>query len=268
MGVALPAARTQRTPVTTIMPVDGERAMVTFDPGARVTPADVAALAPRAVVTGCDQLALVPPGARAYVSCGDDEARRYAGRPPDDLRARPHAARQPQRGQRLTGEADPEAAAGRLAELAESVVLTLGPDGALAVVEGRLLRADGVDVGPVVDTTGAATCSRPPGRGRTPSDWTRGTAALGRALRRAVGHRADGRGRRRRPRAPDRGGNAARPARAAGEERTDMSIRIAAVAVLAAPAAACGATPGGSAKKTPTAERAARADVAKAARCR
>jgi raffinose/stachyose/melibiose transport system substrate-binding protein len=44
-----------------------------------------------------------------------------------------------------------------------------------------------------------------------------------------------------------------------------MSIRIAVVAALAALAAACGATPGGSAKKTPPpSERAARADVAKA----
>jgi raffinose/stachyose/melibiose transport system substrate-binding protein len=44
-----------------------------------------------------------------------------------------------------------------------------------------------------------------------------------------------------------------------------MRIRIAAVALLAGLAAACGATPGGSAKKTPApSERAARADVAKA----
>jgi ribokinase len=155
IGVALPAPRTERTPVTTIMPVDGERAMVTYDPGARVTPADVAALAPRAVVTELDQLALVPAGARAYVSCGDDDARRHAGRPPDDLRRARTLLVNRSEAEKLTGEADPETAARRLAELAESVVLTLGPDGALAVMEGRLVRAHGVDTGPVVDTTGA-----------------------------------------------------------------------------------------------------------------
>jgi ribokinase len=151
--VAVP--RSGRTPVTTIMPVDGERAMVTFDPGARVTAADVAALAPRAVVAGLDQLELVPDGVPAYVSCGDDDARRHAGRPPSGLaRARTLLLNRSE-AQQLTGEADPEAGAAALAELAESVVVTLGPDGALAVVDGRLVRADGFDVGRVVDTTGA-----------------------------------------------------------------------------------------------------------------
>jgi ribokinase len=155
IGVGLPSARTKRTPVTTIMPVDGERAMVTYDPGARVTPAEVAALEPRAVVAGMDQLELVPPGARAYVSCGDDDARRHAGRPPEQLRRARTLLVNRSEAFKLTGEADPEAAARRLGELAESVVLTLGPDGALAVVEGRLVRAQGFDVEPVVDTTGA-----------------------------------------------------------------------------------------------------------------
>lgn len=155
MGVAVSAMRAGRTPVTTIMPVDGERAMVTFDPGLQLTADDVAALAPRAVVAGLDQLDLVPPGARAYVSCGDDDARRHAGRPPAALaRARTLLVNR-REAELLTGETDPEAAAERLAEHAGSIVLTLGPAGALAVVDGRLIRADGFDVGPVVDTTGA-----------------------------------------------------------------------------------------------------------------
>jgi sugar/nucleoside kinase (ribokinase family) len=155
MGVNVAAARAARTPVTTIMPVAGERAMVTFDPGVRVTAAEVAALAPRAVVAGIDQLDLVPPGACAYVSCGDDAARRHAGRPPAALaRARTLLVNE-REAELLTGEADPERAAARLRDHAESVVLTLGAAGALAVVDGRVVRAAGFDVGRVVDTTGA-----------------------------------------------------------------------------------------------------------------
>jgi ribokinase len=155
MGVTVPPARSDRTPVTTIMPVDGERAMVTFDPGVRVSAAEVAAQAPSAVVTALGELDLVPPGARAYVSCGDEEAHRYAGRPPEDLeRARTLLVNQ-REAELLTGEAEPATAAARLAERAESVVLTLGADGALAIIDGRLVRAEGFDVGPPVDTTGA-----------------------------------------------------------------------------------------------------------------
>src|SRR5262249_37252696 len=55
----------------------------------------------------------------------------------------------------LTGCATPEAAAERLAGCAEVVVVTLGPDGALAAVDGSTIRTPGVDVGRPVDTTGA-----------------------------------------------------------------------------------------------------------------
>jgi sugar/nucleoside kinase (ribokinase family) len=155
LGVFVAVPRSGRTPVTTIMPVDGERAMVTFDPGARVTPAQLVALHPRAVVAGLGQLELVPDGALAYVSCGDDDARRHAGHPPASLAAARTLLLNRREAGLLTGQDDPEAAARALAEVAESVVLTLGPEGALAIVDGVLVRADGFDVGPVVDTTGA-----------------------------------------------------------------------------------------------------------------
>lgn len=155
LGVSVAVPRTGRTPVTTIMPVAGERAMVTFDPGARVTAAELAALRPRAVVAGLEQLELVPDGARTYVSCGDGDARRHAGDPPAALaRARTLLVNR-REAELLTGESEPEAGARALAELTESVVLTLGPDGAVAVVDGALVRVEGFDVGRVVDTTGA-----------------------------------------------------------------------------------------------------------------
>jgi sugar/nucleoside kinase (ribokinase family) len=155
MGVRVVAAPGARTPVTTVMPVDHERAMVTFDPGVRARADELAALAPRAVIADLDQLDLLPAGARGYISCGDDGARAFAGRLPQGLdRVRALLVNE-REALLLTGARSAEEAAERLAESVETVVVTLGPNGALAAVEGRLVRAGGFDVGPVVDTTGA-----------------------------------------------------------------------------------------------------------------
>src|SRR5262249_25929543 len=78
-----------RTPTTVVLPIGGDRAMVTADPGARASAADVAAGAPRAVATNIDLLHVVPPDAMAYVTCGDDELRAYEGRPPAALAGSP-----------------------------------------------------------------------------------------------------------------------------------------------------------------------------------
>jgi sugar/nucleoside kinase (ribokinase family) len=69
-GIALSDRRSPRTPTTVVMPVDGDRSMVTVDPGVRASAADVAALEPRAVSLSLDQLYCVPPGSAAYVTCG------------------------------------------------------------------------------------------------------------------------------------------------------------------------------------------------------
>src|SRR6201989_1452815 len=104
-GVRVVGPRCPRTPITAVMPIRGDRAMVTYDPGVRARAADVAALAPRAVITGLSQphvarphrppdaapraprashtgwsqLAVFPGGPRAYVTVGDDDARAFAG---------------------------------------------------------------------------------------------------------------------------------------------------------------------------------------------
>ena len=63
--------------------------MITVDPGPRAQAADVAALMPAAVAANLEQLHLVPEGAPVYLTCGDDDARAFAGRvPADDRRAR------------------------------------------------------------------------------------------------------------------------------------------------------------------------------------
>ena len=72
-GIALPDRRSPRTPTTVVMPVEGDRSMVTVDPGVRASVADVAALDPREVAHRLDQLYFVPPGAAAYVVKGADD---------------------------------------------------------------------------------------------------------------------------------------------------------------------------------------------------
>ena len=54
--------------------------MVTVDPGIRARASDVAALTPVAMAANLDQLDLIPNGVRAYLTCGDDDARAFAGK--------------------------------------------------------------------------------------------------------------------------------------------------------------------------------------------
>jgi sugar/nucleoside kinase (ribokinase family) len=137
------------------MPWGGERAMVTYEPGTTTRTADVVAFEPRAVVAALNQLDVVPPGVRAYATCGDDDARAFAGRPPRDLdRARAVFVNR-REALALSGARTPEEAAARLAGGAEITVVTLGPEGAIAHADGALVVVPGVEVEHVVDTTGA-----------------------------------------------------------------------------------------------------------------
>ena len=61
-GVRWDGRLVQRTPVTVIMPTNGDRAMATFDPGEGVTAAELAAVQARAVVLSIPRLPLAPPG--------------------------------------------------------------------------------------------------------------------------------------------------------------------------------------------------------------
>jgi len=154
-GIELISAAGKRTPTTVVLPWDGERAMVTYDPGGgTVSAAHIAALAPRAAVVALDQLDLVPPGARAYATCGDDDARAFAGRPPDDLDGARALFLNRREALALTRAGTVEEAATQLASGVEIVVVTLGPDGAMAIVDGKLVTAPGFEMNPV-DTTGA-----------------------------------------------------------------------------------------------------------------
>jgi sugar/nucleoside kinase (ribokinase family) len=155
-GVATIATRSApRTPTTVVLPFGGDRAMVTVDPGARAQAPDVESHAPRAVAANVDLLYTVPAGASAYVTCGEDDARAYVGRPPKALEGTRAFFLSRREALGLTGATSLEDAARALGELTETAVVTLAGDGALACSGGELMRATAERVGRPVDTTGA-----------------------------------------------------------------------------------------------------------------
>jgi ribokinase len=154
-GIAVGEPRGTRTPTTVVMPVAGERSMVTVDPGVRARPGDLEPLSPRAVAATLEQIDLVPAGPRAYLTCGDDDARAFAGRLPRVARKLRALIVNRREAAVLTGTENSADAAGQLAGVAETAVVTLGPDGAVAVIDGRTVRVEGAGAAPVLDTTGA-----------------------------------------------------------------------------------------------------------------
>jgi sugar/nucleoside kinase (ribokinase family) len=155
-GVVFGEARGHRTPTTVVMPVGGERSMVTVDPGVRARAADLEPLSPRAVAATLEQIDIVPEGVCAFITCGDDDARAFAGRLPrvsPTRRARGLIVNR-RESAILTGDSDPEEAARKLNAVAEIAAVTLGPDGVVASYDGRSVRVDGCREA-VVDTTGA-----------------------------------------------------------------------------------------------------------------
>jgi sugar/nucleoside kinase (ribokinase family) len=153
-GVRWDGRLVARTPVTVIMPTNGDRAMATFDPGEGVTADELAAVEPRAVVISIPRLPLAPAGARVYVSVGDIDARALAGGELGDLSGVRAMLVNEREALMLTGAADVESAAAQLAEQTPLAIVTLGSDGALASGAEGTIHVDGVPVD-VVDTTGA-----------------------------------------------------------------------------------------------------------------
>ena len=179
-GVQLVGARCPRTPITAVMPVGPERAMVTYDPGIRARASDVASLAPRAVITGLSQLDVVPAGARAYVSVGDDDARAFAGRLPGAASRATGLFIEQREALVLTGAGSAEEAAEMIGARVKIVVVSLGADGAAACIDGRAGDGRAASTSATRSTPPApATCSSPPGPGATRSGWTSTTRCSG-----------------------------------------------------------------------------------------
>lgn len=150
-GVRWTGRTVERTAVTVIMPDEGDRRMTTFDPGQEVTAAELADVAPAAVVISLPRVHLVPAGAALYATVGDADAR--AGFRADLGGARALIVNE-REARLLTGVEDAGAAARRLAENAPCAVVTRGPQGAVAATGGELVQAAGMPA-EAVDTTGA-----------------------------------------------------------------------------------------------------------------
>jgi sugar/nucleoside kinase (ribokinase family) len=155
-GVIMGEPRGNRTPTTVVMPVAGERSMVTVDPGVRARAADLEPLSPRAVSATLEQIDILPERGCAFITCGDDDARAFAGRVPRVARERRARALIVNRREAsvLTGASDPAEAAEQLTAVAEIATVTLGPEGAIAVFDGQTVHVEGCGQA-VVDTTGA-----------------------------------------------------------------------------------------------------------------
>jgi ribokinase len=155
-GVRVNDRQVERTSVTAVMPIDGERAMATFDAEASLRPHDVAQFAPRAVALSLPRLDCAPAGTMVYAMVGDEGAREHAGALPARLAGARALIVNAREARVLAGEQDVEAAARVLGRHVPRVVVTLGADGALSV-EGsdEAVRVEGVAADPVVDTTGA-----------------------------------------------------------------------------------------------------------------
>jgi ribokinase len=154
-GVTVGPARGTRTATTVVMPVGGERAMVTVDPGVRATAADIAEAQPRAVVANLELADLAPDGANVYLTCGDDDARAYAGRLERRLSGTRALICDRREAAILTGVDDAREAAQRLAALGvESVLVNQGADGAVAALDGHVVDVPAMGVGRGVDPTG------------------------------------------------------------------------------------------------------------------
>ncbi len=153
-GVVCAGPESERTAVTVVMPLAGERAMLTYEPEAHVERDALERLRPRAVVVGIGQLPLVPEGVAAYVCVGDREAQRHARSLPEELRGARAVLANRSEAHRLTGRGDPEAAALALAEHVGTAVVTCGADGAVAASDGAVFHAPAPHV-EALDTTGA-----------------------------------------------------------------------------------------------------------------
>ena len=143
------------TPVSVALPAHGERAFVTVSPPSTVDLETLAQVTARAVVVDLPSAALMPAHPRIYAVLGDPEVRAMAGRLPSSLDGLRALVLNEREARGLTGLTDVPGAAGHLAALGTTVVVTRGAGGATAIgPDGRT-----VDVGApradVADSTGA-----------------------------------------------------------------------------------------------------------------
>lgn len=143
------------TPVSVALPADGERAFVTVSPPPSVDLETLAGITARAIVVDLPSSALLPAHPRVYAVLGDPEVGAMAGRLPSSLDTLRALVLNEREVRALTGRSDVAEAAGHLAALGTTVVVTQGPDGVTAIEpDGRTVRV-AAPAAQVHDTTGA-----------------------------------------------------------------------------------------------------------------
>lgn len=156
VGVDCRGPVTDRSALTAVLPVDGDRTLVSH------LPEDVAAAArqvltdlrPRALVTLVDEVVRAPAGTCVYAVSSHADVNAVArGTTVELARCRAIIANRAE-ALALTGESRPEAAALALSKRADTAVVTLGSSGALAACAGELSQASAPAMR-VQHTTGA-----------------------------------------------------------------------------------------------------------------
>jgi len=154
-GVGWIGRRGASTPTTAILTTPNGTAMATAFGDDEPTAEEVAAVDARTYVLSLGRLPLRPSGATAYATTGGIELDAGVGIIEnvsfDGVRALIVNERE---ACRLSGTDDAAGAAKKLADHVECIVVTLGANGALAIENGREVRARAPDVD-VVDATGA-----------------------------------------------------------------------------------------------------------------
>ena len=157
-GVACLGPQIARSAVTAVLPVSGDRALVSFEPKDAGDADGLAQLAPRAAVLLLDQLAYAPADAWTYAVTSHahvrGEATALAERLHRSIQIRAVIANEAE-ALALTGTARAELAARALSERVETAVVTLGAEGALAATRGASLERVPASRSHVCDVTGA-----------------------------------------------------------------------------------------------------------------
>lgn len=152
-GVVCAGRTDMRTPLTVVVPFDGDRALLSYAPQPELDAEAITRMQPRAVIVNAERVAAVPQGPLVYAGIGYPEARRLPERLPELSRARALIVNHSE-ATVLTGQSEPEAAASTLATIVRTAVVSCGGEGAVAVTGSEVVRVPAPEVA-VVDTTGA-----------------------------------------------------------------------------------------------------------------
>ena len=154
-GVSWVGREADATPVSVALPAHGDRAFVSVSPPPTIDLDALAHISARAIVVDLPSAGLLPAHPRVYAVVGGPEVGAMVGRLPSSLGGLHALILNEREVQGLTGRGDVPGAAGHLAALGTTVVVTLGAGGAVAIdPDGQSVQvgAPAADIG---DPTGA-----------------------------------------------------------------------------------------------------------------